>query len=140
MNVPFHEQSTRTPDDFPLNLEAASSETEPTTLNILIPKPGLTPVARPPLGFDVVPGYEVLSELGRGGMGVVYKAKQLGLNRIVALKMILAGDHAGAQERERFQQEAQAIARLQHPNIVQVYEVKEHNGRPYFSLEFCAGG
>jgi eukaryotic-like serine/threonine-protein kinase len=87
-----------------------------------------------------IPGYELLSELGRGGMGVVYKARQRNLNRLVALKMILAGGHAAATERARFQTEAEAIARLQHPNIVQVHEVGDHEGKPYFSLEFCGGG
>jgi len=73
-------------------------------------------------------------------MGVVYKARQTKLNRLVALKMILAGNHAGAADLTRFQTEAEAIARLQHPNIVQVYEVGEHEGKPFFSLEFCPGG
>jgi WD40 repeat protein len=73
-------------------------------------------------------------------MGVVYKARQTRLNRIVALKMVLAGSYAGEAELARFRTEAEAIARLQHPNIVQVHEVGEHEGRPYFSLEFCAGG
>jgi len=87
-----------------------------------------------------VPGYEILEELGRGGMGVVYKARQRGLNRIVALKMILAAEHAGPAERARFQFEVEAIAQLQHPNIVQIYDVGEVAGRPYFSLEFVDGG
>jgi hypothetical protein len=65
-----------------------------------------------------VPGYEILSELGRGGMGVVFKARQLGLDRLCALKMILSGGYAGSDERTRFRREAEAIARLQHPNIV----------------------
>jgi WD40 repeat protein/tetratricopeptide (TPR) repeat protein len=72
-------------------------------------------------------------------MGVVYKARQVGLNRVVALKMILAGDAAGP-EQARFRTEAESAARLQHPNIVQVFEVGEHNGLPFFSQEFCGGG
>jgi hypothetical protein len=87
-----------------------------------------------------VPGYQVLGLLGKGGMGVVYKARQVGLDRLVALKMILHTEHAGADDRRRFQAEAQAVARLQHTNIVQIHEVGEHQGRPYFSLEYCPGG
>jgi serine/threonine protein kinase len=87
-----------------------------------------------------VPGYEILGELGRGGMGVVYKARQLGLHRTVALKMVLTGIHAGPKDLARFRAEAAAIARLQHPNIVQIYDVGEAAGRPYFVLEYVAGG
>ena len=87
-----------------------------------------------------IPGYEILGELGRGGMGIVYQARQKGLNRLVALKMILHADYAGPEERRRFRAEAESIARLRHAHIVQVYEVGEHNGSPYFSLEFCRGG
>jgi serine/threonine-protein kinase len=86
-----------------------------------------------------VPGYEIVGELGRGGMGVVYKARQRGLNRWVALKMVLAGAHAGAAQLARFQTEAEAVARLQHPNIVQIYDVGELDGLPYFSLEYIDG-
>jgi formylglycine-generating enzyme required for sulfatase activity/tRNA A-37 threonylcarbamoyl transferase component Bud32 len=90
--------------------------------------------------LPVLPGYEVLGELGRGGMSVVYQARQTKLNRLVALKMIRAGAQAGAADRIRFQREAEAIARLQHPNIVQIHEVGEQEGKPFFCLEFCAGG
>jgi WD40 repeat protein/tRNA A-37 threonylcarbamoyl transferase component Bud32 len=84
-------------------------------------------------------GYDVLGEIGRGGIGVVYKARHRGLNRIVALKVLLAADHAPAEERTRFQVEAQAAARLQHPAIVQIYEVGEAQDRPFLALEFVEG-
>src|SRR5581483_6274417 len=87
-----------------------------------------------------VPGYEVLGLLGRGGMGIVYKVRQVAADRIVALKMILHGVHADDEVLQRFRSEAQAVARLQHPNIVQVHEVGEYAGVPFFSLEFCGGG
>jgi WD40 repeat protein/tRNA A-37 threonylcarbamoyl transferase component Bud32 len=89
---------------------------------------------------STVAGYEILGELGRGGMGVVYKARQSKLHRLVALKMILAGAHAGKRQFERFRIEAEAVARLQHPNIVQIYEIGEQDGLPFFSLEFVDGG
>ena len=101
--------------------------------------PGPVPPPTPAV-LPSVPGYELLAELARGGMGVVYQARQVGLNRVVALKMILSGSHAGIDERARFRTEAEAVARLQHPNIVQVHEVGEHDGRPFYSMEFCPGG
>lgn len=85
-------------------------------------------------------GYEILGTLGRGGMGVVYKARQLALNRLAALKMVLTGAHASERDLARFQIEAEAVAELQHPNIVQIYEVGQHNGMPFCVLEFIDGG
>ena len=105
-----------------------------------MPPPGDSTTEALPTSRDRVPGYEILGELGRGGMGVVYKARHIALNRLVALKMILAGGHAGPGERARFRCEAEAVARLKHPNIVQVYDVGEAAGRTYFSLEYCEGG
>src|ERR1019366_10788862 len=89
--------------------------------------------------FPTIAGYEILAELGRGGMGVVYKARHVGLDRLVALKMILAGPHAGSKEQLRFRQEAEAIARLRHANIIQIYDIGESQGRAYLALEFAEG-
>jgi WD40 repeat protein len=102
------------------------------------PRAGAPPAA--PAAWPDVPGYEVLGVLGRGGTAVVYKARQRGLNRLVALKVILGGAHASPAEQARFRAEAEAVARLHHPNIVQVHEVGEHRGLPFFSLEYCPGG
>src|SRR5207253_9883433 len=87
-----------------------------------------------------VPGYEVLEELGRGSMGIVYRARHQKLNRVVALKMVLAGGYASPEERCRFLAEAEAVAALQHPHIVQLYEFGQHDGLPFFTLEFAPGG
>jgi WD40 repeat protein len=111
----------------------------------LFPAPASTAAADgPPVlpagELPQVPGYEVQTVLGRGGVGVVYKAWHLRLKRPVALKMLLAGPYADVEQRERFQREAEAVAGLRHANIVQVHDVGELDGRPYFTMEYVEGG
>jgi serine/threonine-protein kinase len=94
----------------------------------------------PAVGLPRIPGYQLEAVVGRGGMGIVYKARHLRLNRPVALKMLLSGAYAGLEERERFLREAEAVAGLRHPNLVQVHDVGDHDGRPYFTMEYVEGG
>jgi tRNA A-37 threonylcarbamoyl transferase component Bud32 len=101
---------------------------------------GLAPSVARERPVPAIAGYEILGELGRGGMGVVYKARQVRLNRTVALKMILAGDHAGPEAALRFLAEAEAIAKLQHPNIVQIFHTDAQAGHPYIEMEYVGGG
>src|SRR5207249_9820863 len=84
--------------------------------------------------------YTLLKEIGRGGMGVVFKARQISLDRIVAVKMILPGPRANPDDLARFRLEAEANAQLRHPNIVTVHEVGEIRGQPYYSMDFVEGG
>jgi serine/threonine protein kinase len=84
--------------------------------------------------------YDVLAEIGRGGMGVVYKAQHRTLHRLAALKMVLAGEFASSTQELRFRLEAELAARVQHPNIVQVYEISSYEGRPFLAMEWVDGG
>jgi tetratricopeptide (TPR) repeat protein/predicted Ser/Thr protein kinase len=104
------------------------------------PGPGITPPVRPVVELPQIPGYDVQGILGRGGMGVVFKAWHVRLHRPVALKMLLVGACATSAEKERFVREAEAVANLTHPNIVQVHDVGDHDGRAYFTMEFVNGG
>jgi serine/threonine protein kinase/tetratricopeptide (TPR) repeat protein len=107
------------------------------------PEPSSAPASNGnagPAALPTIAGYEILAELGRGGMGIVYQARQLRLNRLVALKMLRAGSMAGPEELARFRHEAEAVARLHHPHIVQIYEVGGPDHQPYFALEYMDGG
>jgi WD40 repeat protein len=112
----------------------------PSKATSLAQKGGCASVADPEWFIPQVVGYDILKELGRGGMGVVYMARQRNPERIVALKMILPGRQPQPDELARFRREVESLAALQHPNLVTIYEVGEHLGLPYFSLEYVPGG
>ncbi len=143
-----HEQARATPPATPppadpnATVASVTPPGVPPTIYKVPPNPtgdrAPSPVPADP-SLPVVPGYEILGKLGQGGMGVVYEARQTKLGRLVALKMIRGG-RADADQLERFRGEAEAVAQLQHPNIVQIYEVGEADGLPFFSLEYIDGG
>jgi serine/threonine protein kinase len=136
-----HEDPGLTPEQWLLERYPQALREQLADLHLLYqasrPAPARPPAPVPP---GSIPGYEILGELGRGGMGVVYQARQVRLNRVVALKVLLAGAHAGGETLARFRTEAEAAARLHHPNIVPIHEVGEHEGRPYLVLECVEGG
>src|SRR4051812_21749764 len=123
------------------NIEAELLALFPPTAEV--PTGGLDDLPSPTHAFatlPAIPGYDVTEMLGNGGMGIVYKAEHHKLNRTVAIKMLLASAYATPQEVASLSREAQAMAALRHANIVQVYDVGDIDGRPYFSMEYMAGG
>ncbi len=140
----------RTPSDTPT---IASFGPPPTLATPGLPRADLTPTqATPGVGPGALPisrslgpppsglaGYEVLEEIAHGGMGIVYRARQIGLDRVVALKVMIAGEHASPELLERFQREARAAAKLQHPNIVQIYDVGRDGSKHFFTMRHVDG-
>jgi serine/threonine-protein kinase len=116
----------RDPDHPPRREEAQRGDTESEAVILPAPKQ--------------VGDYDILAEVGRGGMGVVYKARHRGLHSQAALKMVLAGEFASPAQERRFRLEAELAARVRHPNIVQVYEIGNYQGRPFLALEWVEGG
>jgi serine/threonine-protein kinase len=135
LQVELHRALQAARGETPSAVEAAGEFDDRRT----IPQPLRGPHT-PATDLPSVPGYEVLDRLGGGGMGVVYRARQIGLRRPVALKMLRAEASADGELLARFRAESALLARLQHPNIVQVHEVGEHQGRPFIALEYVEGG
>jgi serine/threonine protein kinase/WD40 repeat protein len=130
------------PDDVRLQALLRERLARRQRLHAALDLPGVTrheQVAKP-ASLPVIDGYEIGELLGRGGMGLVFKARHKALKRDVALKIVVSGAHAGAEERARLRTEAEAAARLSHPGIVQIYDVGEQDGCPYLALEFVSGG
>jgi tRNA A-37 threonylcarbamoyl transferase component Bud32 len=128
---------TRTPVPEP---EANPTVTRAPDLDATRVRPSAQPATASTDGSAGVSGFEIEGTLGRGGMGVVYKAKQVGLNRVVALKMLIAGPYADPSLRARFLLEAESVAALEHPGIVKVFAFGENGSHPYLAMEFLPGG
>jgi serine/threonine protein kinase/WD40 repeat protein len=116
-----------------------TSPVERAAEDLAVTKVGPAQPAAARLRPRAIAGYEILEEIGSGGMGVVFKARQTALQRVVALKMLLPASGVAAEHVARFRTEAEALARLQHPNIVQIFEVGEYEGRPYLAMEYVDG-
>ncbi len=130
--------SATDPPRTPTGMQASADVSPPQGGTVAFLSDVRPPVPAPPV--LTIPGYEILGVLGHGGMGVVYKAREVALDRLVALKVVTAGAHASPEQLDRFRGEARAEARLRHPHIVQVHAVGEHQGFPYLSLEYMDGG
>ncbi|MDB5298039.1 MAG: pknB 10, partial [Phycisphaerales bacterium] len=139
---PLEEICDRHPDLLPALREQVRRcrEVEGRLDRMFPPPDDRRPIGRPTQALPVIPGYAVEAVLGRGGTGIVYRARHASLGRSVALKMLLSGEHAGALELTRLLREARAIAALRHPNIVQVYDVGDADGRPFFTMELVEHG
>lgn len=141
---------TQPDDSQTVGYQPAPAREGPPTVETRIPRPVdsqlATVCAASPLNGSAegripnIPGYEVLSVLGRGGMGVVYKARQTAQDRVVALKVLLSGVHAGGAELARFRTEANTVAQIKHPNVIQLFEIGEHEGVPYLAAEYVDAG
>src|SRR5262245_51543285 len=118
-----------TPAPCPASLPVGADSTDPDSKDKPVPRDA-----------PDLPGYEIQGVLGQGGMGVVYRAREVRLNRPVAIKVLRAGPDIDEDERRRFQTEAEAVARLQHPGIVQIFHFGEQSGQPYLVMELVEGG
>jgi serine/threonine-protein kinase len=127
-------------DQLPPTLVLRRQPPNPPTLLAVSQASAASPTSPPDDERPSVPGFEILAEIGRGGMGVVYRARQISLDRIVALKMLHPGPEGPGATLARFRSEAESIGRLHHPNIIQVHEVGTCPGGPYFVLEYAGGG